>query len=220
MPDPVSVNGAYNPAYNPVAASATVPGFALPRPVSDGLEEDPALEKSAATTRNEQAPTSSVADKLELSRDALEIRELQLRDREVRAHEAAHAAAGGSYAGSPSYSYERGPDGRTYAVGGSVSIDVSPVPGDPQGTLQKAQQIRAAALAPAQPSAQDMNVAQKAQAMATEARNEIAEEQTKERERQLEPEENNALVSSIAQSIASYTRGISDTGSARLEIYS
>lgn len=115
-------------------------------------------------------------DKFELSREAQEIRQLQRRDREVRAHEAAHAAAGGAYAGSPSYSYESGPDGRRYATGGEVGIDITPIRGNPEATLQKAQQVRAAALAPAQPSGQDMQVAQKAQALAMKARLEISEQ--------------------------------------------
>ncbi|ADK86040.1 hypothetical protein Deba_2686 [Desulfarculus baarsii DSM 2075] len=103
---------------------------------------------------------------------------LQARDREVRAHEQAHKAAGGRHAGSPSYQYETGPDGRQYAVGGEVPIDVSKVPGDPQATMQKAAQIRRAALAPAKPSTQDHQVAAKASQMAAEARRELAQEQS------------------------------------------
>lgn len=126
--------------------------------------------------QKETGPDGRQRDSLELSREAEEIRNLQVRDREVRAHEAAHAAAGGAYAGSPSYTFERGPDGGVYAVGGEVGIDVSPIPGDPQATMQKAQQVRAAALAPAEPSAQDMRVAQRAQAMAAKARAELSKE--------------------------------------------
>jgi hypothetical protein len=85
-----------------------------------------------------------------------DIVELQNRDREVRNHEQAHiAASGGLSRGGASFSYQRGSDGKLYAVGGEVSIDTSPVPDNPQATIQKAQQIRAAALAPADPSAQD-----------------------------------------------------------------
>jgi hypothetical protein len=124
--------------------------------------------------KDKLSPGKNQKDSFELSQEAEEIRTLQLRDREVRAHEAAHAAAGGAYAGSPRYTFERGPDGRTYATGGEVSIDISPIPGDPQATLQKAQQVRAAALAPAKPSGQDMKVAQKAQAMAADARIDIS----------------------------------------------
>jgi len=104
-----------------------------------------------------------------------QIDELKSRDREVRAHEAAHKAAAGALArGSASFTYQQGPDGRRYAVGGEVSIDVSPVADDPQATLRKAETIRAAALAPAQPSQQDRSVAAKAGEMAANARAELA----------------------------------------------
>jgi len=63
-----------------------------------------------------------------------------------------------------------------YAVGGEVSIDTSKVSGDPVATLQKAQQIQAAALAPVQPSSQDRNVAARAAQMAVEARAEISKQ--------------------------------------------
>ncbi|HDZ56000.1 MAG TPA: hypothetical protein ENI17_16295 [Pseudomonas xinjiangensis] len=103
-----------------------------------------------------------------------DIAELATRDREVRAHEQAHLAVGGQYAGAVTYDYERGPDGRLYAVGGSVSIDTAAVPGDPAATLAKAQQVQRAALAPAQPSATDLSVAAQAAQMATQARAELA----------------------------------------------
>lgn len=128
--------------------------------------------------QEEVGPDGKEKDSLELTQEAEEIRKLQMRDREVRAHEAAHAAAGGAHAGAATFTYERGPDGRTYAVGGEVSIDVSAVSGDPEATLQKAEQVRAAALAPAEPSSQDMKVAQRAQAMAAEARVELANERS------------------------------------------
>jgi hypothetical protein len=63
--------------------------------------------------------------------EQLETTELARRDREVRAHEQAHAAVGGSYAGAPSYTYSRGPDGQRYAVGGEVSIDTGALSNDP-----------------------------------------------------------------------------------------
>ncbi len=77
------------------------------------------------------------------------VTELAKRDREVRAHEAAHKAAAGQLAkGGASFDYQRGPDGKLYAVGGEVSISTGAVSGDPQATLRKAEQIRSAALAP------------------------------------------------------------------------
>lgn len=91
--------------------------------------------------------------------DAEQIKELKARDTEVRIHEQAHASVGGQYAGSPSYEYQRGPDGTNYAVGGEVQIDVAKIEGDPQATIEKMQTVRAAALAPAEPSGADRAIA-------------------------------------------------------------
>jgi SprA family protein len=112
-----------------------------------------------------------------------QISELRSRDQEVRAHELAHlAAAGGLSKGGPTFEFVIGPDGQRYAVGGEVQIDTSGVSGDPEATLQKAQQIQQAALAPAQPSAQDRSVAVAAAAMAAEARAEIASQKSSNNE--------------------------------------
>jgi len=111
-----------------------------------------------------------------------QIQELAARDREVRAHEQAHAAVAGQYAGSPTYSFVRGPDGVSYAVGGEVSIDTSPIPGDPEATIRKAQQLRRAANAPADPSSQDGSVAALAAQMEQQARAELREQQAIESE--------------------------------------
>jgi hypothetical protein len=111
-----------------------------------------------------------------------EIKSLAARDREVRTHEQAHVAAGGQYAGAASYQYERGPNGVSYAVAGEVRISTSEEP-TPEATLRKAQIIRRAALAPAEPSPQDRRVAAMAAQMEAAARAEIA------RARDAEPEE-------------------------------
>jgi len=98
------------------------------------------------------------------------IQGLKDRDREVRTHEQAHlSAAGGIAARGASFQFVTGPDGQRYAVGGEVGIDTSKVEGDPTATLRKADAIRRAAMAPAQPSAQDFNVASMAAAMARQA---------------------------------------------------
>ncbi len=108
------------------------------------------------------------------------VAQLRARDQEVRAHEQAHARVGGQYAGAPTYEFETGPDGRRYAVGGEVSIDASPVDGDPEATIDKLEQVRAAALAPAEPSAQDRRVAAQAQADIAQARGELATQRREE----------------------------------------
>lgn len=88
--------------------------------------------------------------------------EMQSRDREVRAHEQAHQSAAGSLSsGGPSFTYETGPDGQQYAVGGEVQISLKEG-STPEETIRLAQQARAAALAPGEPSGQDLSVASKA----------------------------------------------------------
>lgn len=127
--------------------------------------------RAAASTEQKQAAGSG---KLSES-DQRVIAKLQERDRAVRAHELAHIAAGaGVVTSGASYTYETGPDGKRYANGGEVGIDVSPGR-TPQDTLRKAQQIRASALAPADPSAQDRSIAARADQMATEARVALAD---------------------------------------------
>ncbi|MBE0493094.1 MAG: hypothetical protein IBX48_02010 [Thiomicrospira sp.] len=100
--------------------------------------------------------------------------QLRARDQEVRTHEQAHLSAAGQYAmGGIQYSYQTGPDGQKYAIGGSVGIDTSPVAGDSEATLHKARVLQRAALAPAQPSGQDMKVAAQASQMMMQAQVEI-----------------------------------------------
>ncbi len=101
-----------------------------------------------------------------------ELEKLKRRDREVRAHEMAHQSAGGQYAGSASYSYTTGPDNKRYAVGGSVDIETSPAK-TPEETVKKADQIKRAATAPAQPSSADLQIAAKATRMKMEAQAEL-----------------------------------------------
>lgn len=113
-------------------------------------------------------------------------RELAERDREVRAHEQTHASIGGQYASAPSYTYERGPDGRMYAVEGEVKIDTSPIPNDPQATLEKAEVIQRAALSVAEPSTADRAAAADARAMAAEARTQILQSESEAQAAQAE----------------------------------
>ena len=112
------------------------------------------------------------------TQDQAEIVKLRKRDQDVRAHEQAHiAAAGGLAKGGATFSFQRGPDGKQYAVGGEVNIDTSPVSGNSEATIRKAKQIRAAALAPANPSAQDRAVAASTGALEAQARQELQKEE-------------------------------------------
>lgn len=142
---------------------------------SDGEEsaEGESGEKSASDQEGSERDKGSNPQEL-TEQELKQVEALEDRHAEVVRHEQAHAAVGGQYAGSPSYDYQTGPDNKRYAIGGEVMIDTSEVPNDPEATLRKAEQIRAAALAPAEPSGQDRRVAAQANAMAAKARQEIA----------------------------------------------
>lgn len=161
------------PALPPsVRASAAPADRAAAVPRSDPVERPAASRRDGAAS---PATPGRNADNTALSRqEQQQLRELRRRDREVRAHEAAHQAAGGRYAGPASFEFERGPDGVRYAVAGEVDIDVAPVPGDPEATIDKMRIVRAAALAPINPSAQDQAVAARATRELVEARAELA----------------------------------------------
>lgn len=148
--------------------------------------------------------TTIPGDRLNLSPEAeQQLRKLQQRDAEVRQHEAAHMAAAGQYAsGGPKYEYQQGPDGKQYAIGGHVDIDVSPVPGDPEETERKAQQVRRAAMAPGAPSAQDGKVAASASRMAAEAKVDKQEEDREERAEQAGKAEGTATASAASPTSA------------------
>ncbi len=97
-----------------------------------------------------------------------EVAALRRRDSEVRAHEAAHKAVAGSLGGAVSYTFQRGPDGVLYAIGGEVPITLAEGR-TPEETIRRARQVRAAALAPTNPSGADRSVASAASAMEAKA---------------------------------------------------
>ncbi len=164
-----------NPAGD---GTAPAPALGIPSSLADGKtllaaqEQRPGGERRGGHAGGQQ----------ELSDEQKEIvAELKRRDTEVRRHEQAHSAAAGSYAGPASYEYERGPDGRLYAVSGEVSIDTSPL-NDPEATIRKMEIVIRAALAPANPSAQDHAVAAQARQARQQAVAEVRAEERIEQE--------------------------------------
>ncbi|MCX7723824.1 MAG: hypothetical protein N2042_01075 [Thermodesulfovibrio sp.] len=75
------------------------------------------------------------------------------------AHKMAHKGVAGKYAGAVTYQYTRDPDGKLYITGGEVFLDTREER-QPEDTIKKMEIIIAAALAPADPSPQDIRVAQ------------------------------------------------------------
>ncbi|NRR32397.1 catalase [Oxalobacteraceae bacterium] len=136
----------------------------------------PSTAASPAPAREAPARAQSAT---ELTPAALAlIDKLKSRDTEVRQHEQAHlAAAGGLAVSGASYTYQRGPNGIDYAVGGEVHIDTAPGR-TPEETIARAHTIQAAALAPAEPSGADRSVAAQAQQLEQQARAELAVQQT------------------------------------------
>ncbi|GGY75760.1 putative metalloprotease CJM1_0395 family protein [Marinobacter zhanjiangensis] len=173
----------------PATARGSVPPVTASESRSIAESRNPETARATDETpenrdaRNEQRPDAgqekSGQNGQQLEEAQLkELRELKARDREVRAHEQAHQAVGGQHAGSVSYTYQRGPDGNQYAVGGEVSIDLSPVQGDPQATIEKMRTVRAAAMAPAEPSGQDRAVAAQAMQLMLQAQMELSSGQS------------------------------------------
>jgi len=140
---------------------------------------------SSSTESVSERPTRETQQASRLTPEQQQLSELQQRDRQVKAHELAHKSVGGRYVTGGSFTYQTGPDGRRYAIGGEVTIDSSSG-STPQETLRKAEMIRAAALAPADPSPQDYRVASQANLQAAKARSEIAAEQRTEQQQRRE----------------------------------
>lgn len=181
-----AVNASGAAQRSPVSEESVDAPLSSLKPIEQSAESR-ALDLSSQNTESEQARKAELEQQLERKEaeqerlDQQVIQQLSARDREVRNHERAHAAVGGQYAGAPRYEYERGPDGVSYAVGGEVSISTGAVSGDPQQTIEKAQVVRRAALAPAEPSPQDFKVAAEAAQLEAQARAELAATHREER---------------------------------------
>lgn len=182
--------GATASRSNASAANPTASG----RPGHEASAAAPTIDPRSKRATDQATPGGSRSSPTttkgrELSPEQLEeIERLKERDAEVRRHEQAHVSAGGQYViGGPTFDYQTGPDGRRYAVGGEVQIDTSEVPNNPSATIQKMQQVRRAALAPAEPSAQDRQIAAAAAQKEQEARVELTEEQRANLQRSKSP---------------------------------
>lgn len=83
------------------------------------------------------------------------VNQLRARDSAVRQEEEAHAAAAGPYGSAPQYTYQIGPDGNAYAIGGHVDVSVS-MSGSAADRDRALATLQNAALAPNAPSGADM----------------------------------------------------------------
>jgi len=135
--------------------------------------ETPDEKKLRLEEEKKELEKSQPSDELSEDEERL-VSDLQSRDTEVRAHESAHQT-GGASTGAASFTYQQGPDGKMYAIGGEVSISFQ-AGSTPQETIANAQAVIASALAPADPSGQDMAVASSAMVMMMKAQQQLAKE--------------------------------------------
>ena len=158
-------------------ASARAQGIRLPedRVTLSGKNSETEASQTRATeqsdTKKEPKPgekTTTTGQSIEDPAIQAQIAKLKQTEEKVKAHEAAHKAVGGNLAGSASYSYTQGPDGRSYITGGEVQIDMSSGR-TPEETISRMQQVIRAALAPADPSGQDRAVAAQASSQMADA---------------------------------------------------
>ncbi len=146
----------------------------------DGEKPESPQSKRLKEEDEKVKESSKREDSDELSPDEERlVKELQARDTEVKAHEAAHQAAGGGMTGAASYTYQQGPDGKMYAIGGEVSISMQ-TGSTPEETIANARKIVAAAMAPGNPSPQDNAVASSARVMEMKAQQQLTKEKQEE----------------------------------------
>ncbi|MCL2208053.1 MAG: hypothetical protein FWB90_08190 [Fibromonadales bacterium] len=133
------------------------------------LDEKSEKKEKEASGKKEAAGEGELSDE-----EQRKVNELEKIDKKVKVHEQAHVSAAGGYArGGANYNYVTGPDGKRYASGGHVNLDTSPEK-TPEATIRKADVIRKAALAPADPSPADRQIAADAAKMAQKAQRELS----------------------------------------------
>lgn len=155
-----------------LSKETSLPAASNPADTTSAQKTD-TYEKSS-----EQATSSNVyGNSVEQIKKQQVVAQMQSRETLVIAHEAAHKSVGGQFAGSVAYSYDQGPDGKRYITGGEVPIDMSPG-ATPQETVSKMSQVQRAALAPSDPSGQDIAVAAAASAQLTQAQQELLQDRS------------------------------------------
>jgi len=146
----------------------------LPGTKSDNQDQEIQTEGKAELGDTPDAKQAEASEKPEESIEYRnQIQELVNREKEVIMHEQAHQSAGGEFTGAASYTYTTGPDGKRYISGGEVSIN-TPQTDDPEEAVRIMERVKAAALAPANPSGQDIKVAASAASKQMKAQMEIS----------------------------------------------
>ena len=114
-------------------------------------------EEVEATQRRDYIEQSSGIDKYDEKDFAKVLEKFKQTDTNIRSHEQIHASIGHTTA-PIAYTYQKGPDGKMYAVGGSVRLDTS-IPNDPKAAAFKLDMLQKAASGPTDSSAADNTIA-------------------------------------------------------------
>lgn len=185
---PVTKSNEEQKATDSVSLSAE--GLEKSRQSQESQSTPPADEEQTTPANETQGKQSSSNSSLALTPEEQQVvQQLKQRDMEVKNHEMAHLAVAGQYArGGASYTYQQGPDGRRYAIGGEVPIDLS-AERTPEETIAKMRTIKRAAMAPADPSSADRSVAATATALENSARQEVQTQETEAVREQTTPDE-------------------------------
>lgn len=170
-------------AYLGLNTKEAAPAAPVAKDAGNGNESTD--DKTAATKDVKEGKKKPDETKELTEEERKQIESMKQREAEVRLHENTHKSVGGHLASAPSYEYETGPDGKRYITGGHVNIDVSEEK-DPKATIEKMQKVRAAALAPAQPSSADRSVAASAQQKENAARAQMREQAQEEAKKAME----------------------------------
>jgi hypothetical protein len=153
-----------------LAAQAAIPA-GVDSATASAIAQAVAQAASSTVQRTEISGAAFKDEQQMNSDEKAALAELRARDASVRKEEQTHAATAGVYAGAPQYELERGPDGRMYAVEGSVSIKFSGTAlASPEKAAAALKTIQTAALSPENPSAGDMAVFSQARALEASSR--------------------------------------------------
>lgn len=140
---------------------------AVGKELSQNSTEDAAAAIAAESQKSSQAEQAKKHQQdWRIQSDVVRMKQTE---QNIRAHEAAHMAAGGSFTGGVSYVYTKGPDGKLYVTGGEVPIQ-APEGKTPEETIKNMEIVQRAAMAPPDPSGQDLAVAAAAMQIANRAR--------------------------------------------------
>lgn len=192
--------GVFAPSAPGLDATQQAQGNGLGRGLLDQTGSARKVEGGSSATKTNSQDDLTPEEEAEVER-------LKKREEEVKAHEAAHAAAGGGVTGAISYSYTTGPDGKEYITDGEIQIDTSSGGSDPESVIAKMEAVIRSAYAPAEPSSKDRQVAAQAQqilaAAELQAKEQKAAEEEAERSEDATATEG-GLSSALSQALKAY----------------